>query len=79
MLEPLYELGNEIKGASSEAELEQIEKRIDDILRAEFARNANGESADSSEMAAVSLAAHRLQHLMSHRRMPLRQTPAAAG
>jgi TRAP-type uncharacterized transport system substrate-binding protein len=72
MLEPLYELGNEIKGASSEAELEEIEKRIDDILKTELARNANGEGADSSDMAALSLAAHRLQYLMSHRRTLLR-------
>jgi hypothetical protein len=74
MLEPLFELGNEIKGAKSEAELEEIEKRIDDILKAELARNANGEGADSSEMAALSLAAHRLQYLMSHRRISLRKT-----
>jgi hypothetical protein len=72
MLEPLYELGNEIKGASSEAELEEIEKRIDDILKTELARNANGEGADSSDMAALSRAAHRLQYLMSHRRTLLR-------
>jgi TRAP-type uncharacterized transport system substrate-binding protein len=79
MLEPLYELGNEIKGARSEAELEEIEKTIDDILKAELARNASGGDADSADMAALSLAAQRLQYLMSHRRMSLRQTPAAAG
>jgi hypothetical protein len=72
MLEPLYELGNEIKGAASEAELEEIEKRIDEILKAELARNTSGEGADSADMAALSLAAHRLQYLMSHRRTPLR-------
>jgi hypothetical protein len=73
MLEPLYEFGNEIKGARSEAELEEIEKRIDDILKTELARNANGEGADSPEMAALSLTAHRLQYLMSHRRIVLRK------
>jgi TRAP-type uncharacterized transport system substrate-binding protein len=72
MLEPLYELGNEIKRAKSEAELEEIEKRIDDMLKAELARNANGEGADSADMAALNLAAHRLQYLMSHRRTLLR-------
>src|ERR1700710_2629702 len=66
MLEPLYEVGNEIRGAKSEAQLEEIEKRIDDILKSELARNANGEGADSPEMAALSLTAHRLQYLMSH-------------
>jgi TRAP-type uncharacterized transport system substrate-binding protein len=78
MLEPLYELGNEIKGARTEAELEEIEKRIDDMLKAELARNANGEGADSTEMAALSLAAHRLQYLMSHRRTLLRGGSAGA-
>jgi hypothetical protein len=78
MLEPLYELGNEIKAAGSESELEQIEKRIDHILRSEMARNANGEeAADNTDMAALSLAAHRLQYLMSHRRISLRGTTAA--
>ena len=42
MLEPLYALGSEIKSAKSEEELEEIEKRIDDMLKAELARNANG-------------------------------------
>jgi hypothetical protein len=42
------------------------------MLKAELARNANGEGADSTEMAALSLAAHRLQYLMSHRRTSLR-------
>jgi len=65
MLEPLYELGNEIRNAKSEAELDEIEQRIDSILKAELARNAGGEG-DSSEMAALGLAAHRLQYLMSH-------------
>jgi hypothetical protein len=73
MLEPLYEVGNEIRGAKSEAQLEEIEKRIDDILKSELARNANGEGADSPEMAALSLTAHRLQYLMSYRRIVLRK------
>ena len=74
MLEPLYEFGNEIRGAKSEAQLEEIEKRIDDILKSELARNANGEEADSPAMAALSLTAHRLQYLMSHRRTMLRKS-----
>jgi TRAP-type uncharacterized transport system substrate-binding protein len=76
MLEPLYELGREIKGAESETELQEIEKKIDDILKGELARNANGEAADNSDVAALSLAAHRLQYLMSHRRTLLRKAPA---
>jgi len=66
MLEPLYELGNEIRMAKSEAELDQIERKIDGILKAELARNAGGEGADGAEMAALGLAAQRLQYLMSH-------------
>ena len=77
MLEPLYELGNEIKSAKSEIELDDIEKRIDNILKAELARNAKGDDADGASMAAFSLAAQRLQYLMSHRRAMLRQTAVA--
>ena len=76
MLEPLYELGNEIRKARSDAELDEIEKRIDGILKAELARNAGGEGADSAEMAALGLAAHRLQYLMSHCRARLAHTSA---
>jgi hypothetical protein len=68
MLEPLYELGNEIRSAGSEAELDDIERRIDSILKGELARNASGEDADRADMAALGLAAQRLHHLMSHRR-----------
>jgi hypothetical protein len=78
MFEPLYELGKEIKGARSEAELEDIEKRIGDILKTELARNASGEGADSTDMAPLGLAAHRLQYLMDRRRTDLRKTTAAA-
>jgi hypothetical protein len=75
-LEPLYELGSEIRKAKTEAELDEIEKRIDDILKGELARSAN-ESANNSEMAALGLAAHRLQYLMSHRRLLVRATEAS--
>jgi len=71
MLEPLYELGSEIRMAKSEAELDQIERKIDGILRVELARNAG---ADGAEMAALGLAAQRLQYLMSHCRTRLGNT-----
>ncbi len=76
MLEPFYELGNEIKAAKSEVELDEIEKRIDEVLKAELARSANGESDNSPDMAALSLAAQRLHYLMGHRRTLLRNAPA---
>jgi TRAP-type uncharacterized transport system substrate-binding protein len=75
MLEPLYALGNEIRNARSEAELDETEKRIDDILKAELARNASGDGADSNEMAALGLAAQRLHYLMQQRRTALRTSP----
>ena len=75
MLEPLYALGSEIRNARSEAELDETEKRIDDILKAELARNASGDGADSNEMAALGLAAQRLHHLMQQRRTALRGSP----
>jgi TRAP-type uncharacterized transport system substrate-binding protein len=77
MLEPLYALGNEIKSARNEAEPEEIEKKIDDILKAKLAGNSNGEGADSTDITALSLAAHRLQYLMSHRRALLQKTQVA--
>jgi TRAP-type uncharacterized transport system substrate-binding protein len=80
MLEPLYALGNEIKSARDEAKLEEIEKKIDDILKAKLAGNSSGEGADNTDnvdMTALSLAAHRLQYLMSHRRTLLHKTPVA--
>ncbi|MCK1410210.1 TAXI family TRAP transporter solute-binding subunit [Bradyrhizobium sp. 76] len=74
MLEPLYELRHEIKNAKTEPELDETEKKIDDILKAELTKNARGDGADGSEMGAVSLAAQRLHHLMSHRRARLRKS-----
>jgi TRAP-type uncharacterized transport system substrate-binding protein len=78
LIEPLYALGGEIRNAGSEAELDETEKRIDDILTAELARNANGDGADSYEMAALGLAAQRLHHLMQQRRTVLRRSPRSA-
>lgn len=77
MLQPLYELGNEIKNAKTESELEETEKRIDHLLKAELAKRDGGDDVDNTDMAALSLAAHRLQYLMNHRRTLLRQTHAA--
>jgi TRAP-type uncharacterized transport system substrate-binding protein len=76
MLETLYELGIEIQNATSESELDEIEKKIDEILKPELARTASGDAADSTDMAALGLAAHRLQYLMSHRRTVVRQMAA---
>ncbi|MBR0874557.1 ABC transporter substrate-binding protein [Bradyrhizobium tropiciagri] len=75
MLEPLYALGDEVRNARSEAELDETEKRIDDILRAELARNASADSVDSNELTALGLATQRLHHLIRQRRTVLRGSP----
>jgi hypothetical protein len=65
MIEKLCELGDEIKVANSEIELDKIEGAIDSILKAELA--GTGES-NGSNMAALGLAALRLHYLMGLRR-----------
>ncbi|WP_235983561.1 TAXI family TRAP transporter solute-binding subunit [Bradyrhizobium australiense] len=77
MLQPLYELGSEIRNAKTESELELTEKKIDSILKSELARNAAGDGPEGADIAALTLAAHRLQYLMSHHRARLGQPPAA--
>ncbi|UPK29084.1 hypothetical protein [Bradyrhizobium sp. 195] len=79
MLEPLYALGNDIRNARSEAELDETERPIDDILKAELSRNASGEGGgDSNEMAALGLAAQRVHYLLQQRRTVLRGSPQTA-
>jgi TRAP-type uncharacterized transport system substrate-binding protein len=78
MLEKLYELGDEIKHANSELELERIEGEIDNILKAELACGDSGDEADSSNMAALTLAAQRLQYLMALRRSQIHATVTAS-
>lgn len=74
-LNVLYALANRIRHAADEAELAAVEEEMDNILKAELARLAKGESA-ASDAAALSLAAHRLEHLINHRRNML-QRPLA--
>jgi TRAP-type uncharacterized transport system substrate-binding protein len=70
---PLYALAGSIRDARSEADLNAIEEKIDNIIRAELIKNVKGES-HAADSAAVSLAAHRLEHLINYRRARL---PAA--
>jgi TRAP-type uncharacterized transport system substrate-binding protein len=76
MLEKLYELGDEIKHANSEMELEKIEGEIDNILKVELGGGNSGDEADSPNMAALTLAAQRLHYLMSLRRSQIQATLA---
>jgi len=71
----LYALTDFISNANSGTELIEAERRIDDILKGELEKHANGE-ADVAETAALGLATHRLEHLISQRRATLDSTQA---
>jgi TRAP-type uncharacterized transport system substrate-binding protein len=69
-LEPLYALAGEIRKASSEADLVAIEEKLDNILKSELSKYAKGE-LQAGDAAGLSLAAHRLEYLISYRRSQL--------
>lgn len=73
----LYAFADRIRKASNEDELVEIENSIDDILKSELERYAGGET-EAGEAAALSLATHRLEYLIGHRRTVLGANPAAA-
>jgi hypothetical protein len=66
-LAPLYALAARIRTAQSEAELSTIEDELDNILKTELTKYARGR-LEAGDAAALSLAAHRLEHLMDYRR-----------
>jgi len=72
----LNALADQIKVATSEAELSDIERDIDEILRIELEKHSGGE-ADAAKCAAVGLATHRLERLISQRRAGLRDRSRA--
>jgi TRAP transporter TAXI family solute receptor len=74
-LNVLYALANRIRRADDEAELNVVEEEIDNILKAELAKHAKGEG-DASSASVLSLAAHRLEHLINHRRSFLERPSA---
>jgi len=77
-LKRLFGLMDEVRAARDEAELVRIEESIDDILRAQLEGSPQGE-IDPGEAAAVSLATHRLERMLSQKRAALAGgTPAAA-
>ena len=67
----LFTLMDRVREAQQEADLTKAEHEIDDILRSQMEKYAPGE-IDAGEAAAVSLATHRLEHLVSQRRTALR-------
>jgi hypothetical protein len=76
----LHALTTRIKEAGSEAELADIERSIDDILKHQLERCSRGD-VEEGEANALSLAIQRLEHLVSQRYAALagRTGPAAAG
>jgi hypothetical protein len=70
-LNVLYALAARIRLASDESDLASVEEEIDNILKMELAKLSKGESS-ASDAAALSLASHRLEHLINHRRSVLR-------
>ena len=73
----LYALTGQIRIAASEADLAEVENRIDDILKAELEQRANGD-AETGDTATLALATHRLHHLVDQRRSALASRAAAS-
>ncbi len=63
----LCALMDDLRSAGDEAELVRVEEAIDDILRVQLDKAAPGE-IDAGEAAAVSLAIHRLEHMLVRKR-----------
>ena len=66
-LDRLYSLARLIRDARSETDVTLVEEKIDNILEQELARYSKG-GFEAGDAAALSLAAHRLEHLITHRR-----------
>ncbi len=75
-LHRLYAFADRIRDAQTDTELSDIERSIDEILRAELEKYAKGD-ADSGEVAALGLATHRLEYLVAQRRTALMARSAA--
>jgi TRAP transporter TAXI family solute receptor len=75
-LDPLYALAARIRTAESEADLAAVEDELDNILKMELAKYAKG-TIQAADAAALSLAVHRLEHLMDYRRNALSTRPRA--
>jgi TRAP-type uncharacterized transport system substrate-binding protein len=76
-LDSLYALARRIRKVDTEAELLDIEEEIDNILKAEQAKSANGDE-NAVDAATLNVAAHRLENLIHDRRTMLAKRPAVA-
>jgi TRAP-type uncharacterized transport system substrate-binding protein len=73
-LDSLYALGRRIRKAGTEAELSDIEEEIDDILKAQRAKSAEGDE-NAVDDATLNVVAHRLESLIHDRRNMLAKKP----
>jgi hypothetical protein len=71
-------LADRVKAATGEAELAGIERNIDEVLKDELEKYSEGE-ANAAECAALQLATHRLERLISQRRAGLHDRSRAVG
>jgi hypothetical protein len=69
-LDSLYTLGARIRSAETESELSEIERRIDEVLRAQRAR-VSTDDENALDAATLNVAAHRLENLIHDRRVAL--------
>ena len=74
-LDSLYALGRRIRKVDTEAELSEIEEEIDDILKTQRARSADGDE-NAVDDVTLNVAAHRLEDLIHDRRTMLAKRPA---
>ena len=68
----LYALASVIRHATSEEELTEVEQDIDDILKFELQKHVHRHT-DATDIAALGLATHRLEHLIVQRRAAMRK------
>ena len=73
-LDTLYALGRRIRNALTEAELLSIEDQIDEILKTQRAKSADGDETAVDD-ATLNVAAHRLESLIHDRRATLGKRP----
>jgi len=74
-LDSLYALGRRIRKVDTEAELSDIEEKIDEILKVQRTRAAGGDE-NAVDDATLNVAAHRLESLIHDRRTTLAKRPA---
>jgi hypothetical protein len=76
-LDALYGMARRIRKADTQAELAAIEDEIDNILKAQRAKAADGDES-AVDATTLNVAAHRLENLIHDRRSVLAEKPAIA-